>query len=195
MAWCHQATSHNLSQCWPRSLLPYDVTRPQWVNKYRLRQIGCHFADNTLKRIFLNENVRIFIKISLKFVSKGSINNIPALAQIMVWCQPGNKPLSEPKMVRLLTYICITRSQWFNPLRPGDAYIYTCPDTLSSLAQCNGLLPVRHQAITWNQCWLIILNNCTLWKQFSEIQTKIYFSCKKIHLKMSAAKWPFCSFC
>ena len=33
MAWCHQATSHYLrSQCWPRSLLPYKVTRPQWVN-------------------------------------------------------------------------------------------------------------------------------------------------------------------
>ena len=32
MAWCHQATSHYLSQCWPRSVLPYGVTRPQWVN-------------------------------------------------------------------------------------------------------------------------------------------------------------------
>ena len=32
MAWCHQATSHYLSQCWPRSLSPYGVTRPQWVN-------------------------------------------------------------------------------------------------------------------------------------------------------------------
>ena len=31
MAWCCQATSHYLSQCWPRSLSPYDVTRPQWV--------------------------------------------------------------------------------------------------------------------------------------------------------------------
>ena len=31
MAWCHQATSHYLSQCWPRSLSPYGVTRPQWV--------------------------------------------------------------------------------------------------------------------------------------------------------------------
>ena len=28
MAWCHQATSHYLSQCWPRSLSPYGVTRP-----------------------------------------------------------------------------------------------------------------------------------------------------------------------
>ena len=31
MAWCRQAASHNLNQSWPRSLLPYGVTRPQWV--------------------------------------------------------------------------------------------------------------------------------------------------------------------
>ena len=31
MAWCRQATSHYLSQCWPGSMSPYDVTRPQWV--------------------------------------------------------------------------------------------------------------------------------------------------------------------
>ena len=40
MAWCHQATSHYLSQCWPRSLSPYGVTRPQWVNIiYKFMQI------------------------------------------------------------------------------------------------------------------------------------------------------------
>ena len=33
MAWCRQATSHYLSQCWHRSMLPYDVTRPQWVKQ------------------------------------------------------------------------------------------------------------------------------------------------------------------
>ena len=33
MAWCHQATSHYLSQCWPSSMSPYGITRPQWVNK------------------------------------------------------------------------------------------------------------------------------------------------------------------
>ena len=31
MAWCSQATSHYLSQCWPRSMSPNGVTRPQWV--------------------------------------------------------------------------------------------------------------------------------------------------------------------
>ena len=33
MAWCRQATSHYLCQCWPRSLTPYGVIRPQWVKK------------------------------------------------------------------------------------------------------------------------------------------------------------------
>ena len=31
MAWCRQATSHYLNQCWPRSPTPYRVNRPQWV--------------------------------------------------------------------------------------------------------------------------------------------------------------------
>ena len=35
MAWCRQATSHYLSQCWSRSLSPYGVTRPEWVNSLR----------------------------------------------------------------------------------------------------------------------------------------------------------------
>ena len=31
MAWCRQATSHYLNQCWPRSVSPYGVIKPQWV--------------------------------------------------------------------------------------------------------------------------------------------------------------------
>ena len=40
MAWCRQATSHYLSQCGPRSLSPYGVTRPQWVNASSAANIG-----------------------------------------------------------------------------------------------------------------------------------------------------------
>ena len=43
-----------------------------------------------------------FDKISLKFVPKGPIDNIPALVQIMAWRRPGDKPFSEPMMVNLL---------------------------------------------------------------------------------------------
>ena len=60
------------------------------VNTLRPRPNGRHFADDTFKRIFVNENVRISIKISLKFVPKGRISNIPALVQIMVWRRPGD---------------------------------------------------------------------------------------------------------
>ena len=75
------------------------------------RQNGRHFADDIFKCIFLNENVSIAIKISLKFVPKGPINNIPALVQIMAWRRPGDKPLSEPMVVSLPTHICVTRPQ------------------------------------------------------------------------------------
>ena len=90
------------------------------VNTLRPRQNGRCFADGTFKRIFLNENVIISIKISLKFVPKGPINNIPALVQIMVWRWSGNKPLSEPMMVSLLTHKCVTRPQWVKKKPTGQ---------------------------------------------------------------------------
>ena len=82
------------------------------VNTLRPRQNGRHFADDTFKRMFLNEDVRISIRNSPKFVPKGPTNNIPALVQIMAWHRPGDKPLSEPMMIRLSTHICVTRPQW-----------------------------------------------------------------------------------
>ena len=48
------------------------------INTLRPRQNGRHFADDIFKCIFLNEGVWISIKISLKFVPKGPIDNIPA---------------------------------------------------------------------------------------------------------------------
>ena len=74
----------------------------------RLRQNCLHFPDDIFKCIFLNENVLISMKISLKFVPKGSVSNIQALVQIMAWYRPGDKPLSEPMLVSLLTHICAT---------------------------------------------------------------------------------------
>ena len=73
-----------------------------------------HFADDIFKCIFVNENVWISINISLKFVPRGPINNIPALVQIMAWRRSGDKPLSEPMMDSLLTHKCVTRPQWVN---------------------------------------------------------------------------------
>ena len=94
---------------WVISIAPKSVLVS--VNTLRPRQYGHHFADDAFNRIFVNENVRISIKFSLKFVPKSPINNNPALFQIMASHHPGDKPLSEPMMVSSLTHICVTRPQ------------------------------------------------------------------------------------
>ena len=104
----------------------------QHVNTFRPKQNGRHFPDDMFKCFFLNENVSIAIKISLKFVPKGPFNNIPALVQIMDWRRPGDKPLSEPKMVSLPTHICVTRPQW---VKWHDVILIT--DLNSEIHQCD----------------------------------------------------------
>ena len=63
---------------------------------------------------FFCENVWISLRISMKLLPNVRINNIPAFVQIMAWCTPGDKPLSEPMMFSLLTHICVTQPQWVN---------------------------------------------------------------------------------
>ena len=56
IAWCRQATSHYLRQCWSRSLSPYGVTRPQWVN-WQQSIIGSDngLAPNRQQSHYLNQ--------------------------------------------------------------------------------------------------------------------------------------------
>ena len=96
----------------PDSQIHVQSIKSSFVNTLRPTQNGRQFPDDIFKCIFLNENAWISIKISLKFVPKGPINKIPALVQIMAWRLSGDKPLSEPMMVSLLTHICVTRPQW-----------------------------------------------------------------------------------
>ena len=119
------------------------------INTLKPRRNGQHFADDIFKRIFFNEDVWISIKISLKFVPKGQINNKPALVQIMAWCRLGDKSLSEPKMVSLLMHICVTRPQWVN------RYI------ASSCLTAHGYL-----------CQWSLLKLCPLWHSYSIICVK-----------------------
>ena len=138
--------SHVLNK-WPLSSLPR-VHSPVFVspgytlNMLKPRQNGRHFAD-IFKCIFLNENVLILIKISLKFVTKGPINNIPALVQIMAWRRPGDKPLSEPMLVSLLTHICFTLPQWVKILRLRLNYWHFADDIFVSMGALLVFLPIK----------------------------------------------------
>ena len=117
-------------------------------NTLRPRQDGCHFPDDVFKCIFLNENAWISIKISLKFVPKVRINNIPALVQIMAWRRPGGKPLSEPMMVSLLTHICVTRPQWVNVTSLSRNQSYNCP-SVNEIKRIWVNMPHESMRISW----------------------------------------------
>ena len=102
------------------------------LNNLSLRYILTHwgrdkmdaiFQTTFFKCIFLNENVWISLKISLKFVPRVPVNNIPALVLIKAWRRPGNKPLSEPMIVSLPTHICVTRPQWVRVEYPDKSTV------------------------------------------------------------------------
>ena len=128
MAWYLTAPSRYLNQCWViinevlwhptngnstgyaqdiypwhefenyQSKITLASSRGQWlIHRGRdkmaaISQMTCSSEFSWMKYIC------IWFKISLKFIPKGPINNIPALFQIMAWWRPGNKPLFEPMM-------------------------------------------------------------------------------------------------
>ena len=75
------------------------ITGKVMPNTLRPKQNGHHFPDNIFKCIFINENLRICVQISLTFVPHGAIKTTPLLVQIMAWHRTGDKPLSESKMI------------------------------------------------------------------------------------------------
>ena len=101
----------------PRNPFPDIVLTASYCNTLRPRQNGRHFPDDIFQLIFLNENISISFKISMKFVPNGLINNIPTFVQIMAWRRTGDKPLSEPMIV---THVCVTRPQWVLRLLPRN---------------------------------------------------------------------------
>ena len=87
-----------------------EVVFTEEFNTLRPRPNWHHFADDTLKFSWLRMLEFLFEFHCSLFLSP--INNIPALVQIMAWCRPGDRPLSEPMMVSLLMHTCITQPQW-----------------------------------------------------------------------------------
>ena len=77
------------------------------TSRYRLNsaspgQNGHHFADDIFKCIFMNGKCCILIRISLKIVHRGPIDNNSALVQIMAWRRTGDKLLSEPMLTQFI---------------------------------------------------------------------------------------------
>ena len=99
----------NNNSYWGVAIVKWLYNQLRVFNTLRPRQDGHHFSRRYFHMHFSNENILISIRISQSVITKGPINNIPALFQIMAWPRPGNKPLSQPIM-----YICVSWPQWIN---------------------------------------------------------------------------------
>ena len=87
------------------------LTSLTMVGMYRIVTVVTSDVGVPSTYLVLNENDYISVKMSLKSVTWGPINNMPALVKIMVWRRPGDKPLSEQMIVSLSMHICITQPQ------------------------------------------------------------------------------------
>ena len=92
-------------------------------------------------------------------------------------------------------------AEWLKSLGstcPGHALTHwgrethICVGKLTIIASDNGLPPGRRQAIIWSNAGILLIG--PLGTNFNEILIEIHtLSFKKMHLKMSSAKWrPFC---
>ena len=124
MAWCRQATSHYLSQCWPRSTSPYGIASSQWIkwsfpelppgkclflcmvalplglilmilfNTLRPKQSALH---TTSSKVFLEKN-----NVDLKFFAlKGLIGIKLVLVKKRVWWCQTYKLLLDPVFTQI----------------------------------------------------------------------------------------------
>ena len=143
-----------------------------------------HFAGDIFKCILLNKNLWISLMISLKSVPEAPSNNIPTLVQIMVWCRPSDKPVSEPIVVILLTHICVTRLQWVNIVSPAVWYIkptwYWNGAEKWNLRMCwanypNHILSHRQRPPGEMRYWIVTVYVC-LFRRF-DMNTYFFVAC------------------
>ena len=87
----------------------------------------------------------------------------------MAWRRPGDKPLSEPMMIILLTHICVTRPQWVNLKLHGISFVH-------DIFICCLTLKNWHRARQWyyrSRCKISKPFNCWAidygWRKFREI--------------------------
>ena len=93
MAWCRQAASHYLSQCCPRSLSPYGVTRPQWVKPFpELRRTYCQLNPLGQTSVKFESKYKIFL--SRTSISKCHLQNVSHWVQISI-CQNVSIKISQ----------------------------------------------------------------------------------------------------
>ena len=103
-----------------------------------------------------------WIKISLKFVPNGSIDNKPVLVQVMAWHRAGDKPLPELMLTQFTAaYMQHYRGRWVNNLWASDTIWWHWSGSTFSLLP-DGTKPLPEPVLPHHQ-WGSVA--CT-WEQF-----------------------------
>ena len=132
-----------------------------------------HFSEILVKNrtFFIQENVfESLVCETATILFRGRwVNSIPALVQIMAWCRPCDKPLSEPKMVSWPTHICVTRPQWVDIsysvkvfyLDTNFTRVCSCWSKCAwvNIASSNGLGSSDNKPINLNSMIQIVIND------------------------------------
>ena len=141
MAWCRQATSHYLSQCWPRFMSPYNVTRPQWVNVWTSKNIKLESMVNYppsfnyhTKNLILYEYQLHGVRFNLDFHSMPSKFATLAPGSRSVLCDntiSTNPQHSAYSISCSLIYLkdlasCDWRCNWFNRRCVNRKWCFDC---------------------------------------------------------------------
>ena len=180
------------------------VTQPQWINTFRPRQKGCHFADDIFRLVSSYEKCSLLIQISLRFVPNGPIDSMATLVQIMAWHQTGDKPWASYQIRKIAGCACAGNAGNVFPRRrfqrkplvsdPGMHH-GTCvthvPWCMSGSLTCGdgenvpgipgacapAILRIWQEAHYQNQCWpSILMNICITRAQwFHVFVSEIYF--------------------
>ena len=150
MACCLMAPSHYRSQCWPRFMSSYGVTRPQWVDHEQVGEIVCN-----------------------RFLGSWGFSMCDTYTgNIILGVQTENNKVSRSGVLSDL----IWNSYWLLTHQRRVTHIYVSKQVI--VGSNNGLSPFQRQAIIWPNANILSIG--PLWTNFSEILIKIQiFSLKK----------------
>ena len=170
MAWCRQATSHYLSQCWPRSLSPYGVTRPLGPLAPGKFEWNCRHV--IFKQILVIDDWGISCEIALIWMSLDFTDDQSTLVQVMAWCRQATSHYLSQCWPRSLSPYGVTRPQWVNS--------HPCPQWPSSLCHqvisgygigmlANDIFVIRIGISAWKATQL-----SSLWLTHKQWETRVY---------------------
>ena len=112
-------------------------------------------------------------------------------SSLMGWVHTQNDPWKcTCKVLMLTSCYHLFHSTWC-ALTHWGRVTHICVSKLPTIGSDNDLSPGRRQAIIWTNAGILLIGS--LWTNFSEILIEIpTFPFKKMHLKVSSAKWRPC---